>query len=95
MAFVYDFFLIDRVVFLVHGGYAPPERMQGPKLFIVTRDDANDAGLRLPRIRKQYDATPGPKELVILEGSAHAQFVFQTDQGPRVMREILRLLTAR
>ena len=59
----------------------------------MTRNDANDAGLRLPRIRKQYEATPGPKELVILEGSAHAQFVFKTDEGPRLMREILRFLT--
>ena len=35
-----------------------------------------------------------PKELVILEGSAHAQFIFTTDQGERLMREILRFLSA-
>jgi hypothetical protein len=29
---------------------------------------------------------------VILEGSAHAQAIFATDQGPRLMREILRFL---
>jgi hypothetical protein len=28
----------------------------------------------------------------VLEGSAHAQFLFDTDQGERVMREILRFL---
>jgi len=82
-------------VFLAHGGYAPPERMQGRKLFIVTRDDANDAGLRLSENSQAVRRDTGPKELVILEGSAHAQFVFQTDQGPRLMREILRFLTAR
>jgi hypothetical protein len=35
-----------------------------------------------------------PKELIILAGSAHADFLFQTDQGERVMREILGFLSA-
>jgi len=35
----------------------------------------------------------GPKELNVLEGSAHAQFIFATDQGERLMREILRFLS--
>ena len=30
-----------------------------------------------------------------LDGSAHAQFLFQTEQGDRVMKEILRFLTAK
>jgi hypothetical protein len=29
-----------------------------------------------------------------VDGSAHAQFLFQTDQGARVMHEILRFLSA-
>ena len=62
-------------------------------LFIVARDDANEAGPRLPGIRAQYDKAPQPKELIVLEGSAHAQFLFQSDQGERVMREILRFLS--
>jgi hypothetical protein len=36
-----------------------------------------------------------PKALIILDGSAHAQFLFQTDQGERVMREILHFLSAK
>jgi hypothetical protein len=67
--------------------------MKGRKLFIVARDDANDDGLRLPRIRANYERAVGPKELVILDGSAHAQFIFATDQGARLMREILRFLS--
>jgi len=85
---------IDRVVLLAHGGYGPPETLHGRKLFIVARDDANAAGPRLPRIRAQYDKAPEPKELVLLDGSAHAQFLFGSDQGERLMREILRFLTA-
>jgi dienelactone hydrolase len=85
---------IDRVVLLAHGASTPPARMTGRKLFIVARDDANAAGPRLPAIRKQFEASPEPKELVILDGSAHAQFVFQSDQGKALMREILRFLSA-
>jgi pimeloyl-ACP methyl ester carboxylesterase len=85
---------IDRLVLLAAWGSGPPEKLKGRKLFIVARDDANDAGPRLPKIREQYEKAPGPKELVILDGAAHAQFLFQTDQGERLMREILRFLTA-
>lgn len=86
---------IDRVVLLAHGAYGPPESMKGRKLFIVSRDDLGPGGKpRLDRIRAQYEKAPDPKELVILEGSAHAQFIFQTDQGERLMNEILTFLSA-
>jgi pimeloyl-ACP methyl ester carboxylesterase len=86
---------IDRVVLLAHGAYGPPERLKSRKLFIVSRDDLGSGDEpRLPKIRAQYAKAPDPKELVILEGSAHAQFIFQTDQGERLMQEILRFLTA-
>ncbi|MBZ5534722.1 MAG: alpha/beta fold hydrolase [Acidobacteriia bacterium] len=84
---------IDRIVLLAGWGDGPPEKLKGRKLFIVARDDANSAGPRLPKIREQYEKAPDPKELVILDGSAHAQFLFQTDQGERLMREILRCLS--
>lgn len=86
---------IDRLVLLAHPAIEAPERMQGRKLFVVTRDDPGpDGSPRLSRIREQYERATGPKELVILDGSAHAQFVFETEQGERLMREILRFLTA-
>jgi hypothetical protein len=64
-------------------------------LFIVARDDASGDGPRLPGIRAQYKKAPRPKKLIILKGSAHAQFLFQTDQADRVMREIIRFLSAK
>lgn len=71
-----------------------PERLTGRTLFITTREDFRGEGvLRLPEIREQYTRAPEPKELVILEGSAHAQHVFETDQGDRLMQEILRFLS--
>jgi len=85
---------IDRVVMLGAAPNGSAEKLKCPTLFIVARDDANAAGPRLPRIREQYEKAPEPKELIILEGSAHAQDLFQTDQGERVMHEILGFLSA-
>ena len=85
---------IDRIVFLGAEPNLSADKLKSRSLFIVARDDSNGAGPRLPGIRVQYEKAPEPKELIVLDGSAHAQFLFQTDQGPRVMREILRFLTA-
>jgi pimeloyl-ACP methyl ester carboxylesterase len=89
---------IDRLVLLAsratgHGG--PVEVLQGRKLFIVARDDRDGSGnLRLDRIRKDYERTLEPKRLVTLDGSAHAQFIFETDQSRRAMTEIIDFLSA-
>ena len=84
---------IDRVIFLGSDGGDAPERLKGRKLFIVSRADESGEGLRLPKISEHYARAPEPKKLVILEGSAHAQFIFETDQGERLMQEILRFLS--
>jgi pimeloyl-ACP methyl ester carboxylesterase len=86
---------IDRLVLLGAAPNGPADKLQSSTLFIVARDDASGDGPRLPRIREQYEKAPGRKELIILDGSAHAQYLFQTDQGDRVMREILRFLSAK
>jgi alpha/beta superfamily hydrolase len=84
---------IDRLVFLAASPDIPPEKLGGRKLFIVARDDSNGAGPRLPGIRAYYEKTPEPKELIVFDGSAHAQFLFQTDQGARLMNVILNFLS--
>jgi len=85
---------IDRVVFLGSAPSRSADKLKCPSLFIVARDDASEDGPRLPGIRQQYEKAPQPKDLIILDGSAHAQFLFQTDQADRVMREIIRFLSA-
>jgi pimeloyl-ACP methyl ester carboxylesterase len=86
---------IYRLVFLGSSPNGSSEKLKCASLFIVARDDASGDGPRLPGIRAKYEKAPEPKELVLLEGSAHAQFLFDTDQGERVMREILRFLSAK
>lgn len=84
---------IDRIVFLGAAPNLSAEKLKSRALFIVARDDANDSGRRLPGIRAQYEKAPQPKQLIVLDGSAHAQFLFQTNQSVRVMHEILRFLS--
>lgn len=86
---------IQRLVFLGSSPNGPAEKLKCPSLFIVARDDASEDGPRLPGIRAKYEKAPEPKKLILLEGSAHAQFLFDTDQGERVMREILQFLSAK
>ncbi|HEY2858016.1 MAG TPA: alpha/beta fold hydrolase [Terracidiphilus sp.] len=85
---------IDRVVLLGAAPGGPADKLKSATLFLVARDDSDGDGPRLPGIRAQYDKAPQPKELIIVDGSAHAQHLFHTEQGERVMREILRFLSA-
>jgi len=68
------------------------EHINVPLLVIMTRDDANSEGLRLPRIQKEFDKVPAKKELVLLEGSAHAQFMFDTPDSEKIMKMIIKFL---
>jgi dienelactone hydrolase len=85
---------IDRIVFLGAAPNLSADKLKSRSLFIVAREDRNDSGARLPGIRSQYEIAPQPKDLIVLDGSAHAQFLFQTDQNTRVMHEIVRFLSA-
>ena len=83
---------IDRVIMLGAAPNQPAEQLHSASLFLVARDDVSGYGPRLPEITEQYEHAPQPKKLVVVEGSAHAQFLFQSDQAARVMREILAFL---
>jgi dienelactone hydrolase len=84
--------VFDRMVFLGSEGGDTPAKLGGRKLFIVARDDSNGAGPRLPGIARHCKEAPEPKKLVVLKGTAHAQFLFDTDQGPRILNEILEFI---
>ena len=81
---------IDRLVLLAPAPVKDPEKITGPKLFIVGQGDPIAA-----RVHEQYEKAPEPKQLVVLDSSAHAQFLFTTDVGPRVIHDILQFLSVR
>jgi dienelactone hydrolase len=84
---------IDHIVLLGSSGGDFPAKLKGRKLFIVAREDRSGDGPRLPEITRHFAKTPPPKRLIVLEGSAHAQYLFDTEQGPRLMDEILHFLS--
>lgn len=87
--------LIDRLVLLAHSPFDHPERLAARTLFILAKDDRDGAGRpRLEAAARQYAQAPEPKALVVLDGAAHAQFLFLTDQGERLYGEIRRFLAA-
>ncbi len=80
---------IDRLVLLAPAPMRDPKRLQGRKLFITSKGDPF-----AEKVRAQFDAAPEPKQAIWLEGSAHAQHIFKTEQGERLMSEILKFLSA-
>ena len=85
---------VEAIVLLGSTGGRSPEKIPGRKLVIATKDDADGSGtLRLPKIRAAYEKMTPAKEILVLEGSAHAQYLFDTAEGERVTREILEFLS--
>ena len=80
---------IDRLVLIAPPPIEKPQRITGPKLFAVSEGDPLAA-----TVREQFGRAPDPKELLVLGGSAHAQFLFDTDEGGRLMAEILRFVVS-
>lgn len=80
---------IDRIVLLAPAPIRDAKRMQGRKLFITSAGDPI-----ADNVRAQFEITPEPKQAIWLEGSAHAQHIFKTDQGERLMSEIVKFLSA-
>jgi dienelactone hydrolase len=85
---------ISCVVMLGGAPNSSAEKLTSSSLYIVARDDTSGDGPRLPWIREQYEKSPQPKKLIILDGSAHAQALFQTKDSERVLQEITRFLSA-
>jgi pimeloyl-ACP methyl ester carboxylesterase len=80
---------IDRVILLAPVPIQNPERITVPKLYATAQGDPIT-----PQVKEQFAKAPEPKEMLLLDGSAHAQFLFTTDQNERLMRAILRFLSA-
>ena len=79
---------IDGLILLAHAPTPAPERLKGRKLFIISEGDRG-----LARVREQFNRAPGPKKLVVLPGSAHAQHIFKTGQAEKLTSLILDWLS--
>lgn len=78
----------DRIVILAGAG--PPIRSEKiVKLFIATEGDPIGSAMR-----ETYATSSDPKTLSLLEGSAHAQHIFKTDQGEELTRRIVQFVAS-
>ena len=73
------------MVFLGAAPNGPAEELKYPTLFIVARDEASARGPCLPGICAKYEKAPEPEQLIVLDGSAHAQFLFQTESSQQAL----------
>jgi len=81
---------ITHLVLLSPVSIPHPERIQAASVvYIASRDER-----MAPGIQDQFRQAPEPKRLLLLDGSAHAQNIFKTDQGPRLTQVILEALEA-
>ncbi len=55
---------IDRLILLGAAPNEPADKLKSPILYIVAGDDASGDGPRLPGIRKQFERSPQPKQLM-------------------------------
>lgn len=79
---------IDKLVLLSPMPIDHPENLKAVAiLYIASRDE----GLA-PTVREQYKRAPEPKQLILLDGSAHAQNIFATDQAQKLSDDIVRFL---
>lgn len=80
---------IDKLVLLSPMPINHPEQLKAASiLYIASRDE----GLA-PSVREQYAQAPQPKQLVLLDGRAHAQNIFATAQAQHLSDTIVQFLT--
>jgi pimeloyl-ACP methyl ester carboxylesterase len=78
---------IDKLILLSAVPVAHPEKMQGNILFIASKNEA-----MAKQIQAQYAKAPEPKQIKWIDGSAHAQHIFKTEQNDTLKRIIIDFL---
>lgn len=79
---------IHRLVLLANPPFGSPQKLKGDKLFIVSEGDRLAAS-----VKKEFQKAPKPKRLEVLQGDAHAQHIFKTDQAGKLEKLIVGFLT--
>jgi pimeloyl-ACP methyl ester carboxylesterase len=78
---------IAKLVLLSPARFRHPEKLKGNLLFIASKEEP-----LVDQIRTAYEKAPAPKRLELIEGRAHAQHIFKTDQSERLSVVIERFL---
>lgn len=80
---------INSVILLSSVPIQNPEQMKAGKfLFIASQDEP-----LMPQVKEQFEHAPEPKALKVLEGTAHAQHIFKTNQADELTKIIIDYLS--
>jgi dienelactone hydrolase len=79
---------IDKLVLLSPVPISHPERLNAASILYIASHDEGMAS----DVQRQYARAPQPKRLILLDGSAHAQHIFNTDQAQRLTDAIVQFL---
>ncbi len=75
--------LMDRLVLLAPPNRTKVEQLRVPTLFVTTEGDRRD------EITDLFNNTTAPRQLLVLEGGAHAQAIFATKEGNKLIQAIV------
>lgn len=70
---------IAKLILLSPAPFRHPEKLKGDLLFIASKKES-----LVDPIRTAYEKAPTPKQIELIEGRAHAQHIFKTDQSERL-----------
>jgi len=80
---------IYKLILLSPMPVSNPEQLKGNILYIVSKRESI-----AKTIKKQFNKTPDPKKFAEIEGSAHAQHIFKTNQAKNLTKIIVDFLKA-
>jgi alpha-beta hydrolase superfamily lysophospholipase len=80
---------MDRLILLAPVPIANPEAIRCPKFYVTAKRDSIAA-----QVQEQFQKAGEPKELLLLDGDAHAQFLFKSEHNELLLKEIVRFLSA-
>lgn len=84
---------LDRLVLLAPMSIDTPRCVGGPKLIVIARDDVGSGDRpRLRELESQVLQMPEPKTLIVFEGSAHGQRLFQSPDASSLRQKVLAFL---
>ncbi len=82
---------IDRLFLLSPVPIPDPQAMHAKRIMYVASRDEKLA----PSVKAQFAHAPEPKQIELLDGNAHAQNIFATPQGPKLLALLEDFLAAR
>ncbi len=78
---------IQKLVLLSPPPVEGVEKAKGKKLFITSKDEA-----LAPEVKKMFIKASGTKEIKLINGSAHAQHIFNTEHKRELEDVIIKFL---